>query len=583
MKQQQSKRSKTRNNPPVPDVQKPKLDYSAKPLTKNQQLYQTAIESSTVTFATGPAGTGKAQPLYSKVLTINGWKYMADIQVGDIVRSTDDWTTVTGVFPQEEQKEIVRFHFRDGSTVDSSIDHLWYVNNGITNKGTKRDTSKQEVLTTKGIINLLDIKTKGNISISVPEPIPYPEKSLFIPPYTLGFLLGDGCMTSTLSFTTSDTEVVDYIKNELPEGITVTQHKSIITYGISDKQSTWKKPNRYIASLKELGLYGKLSQHKFIPEEYLNTSIEQRYELLQGLCDSDGTVAKSNGNISYCTTSQQLAENIKTLVLSLGGVASISTSKKYFTYKGTKKQGLLAYIVSINLKDKTKAFKLQRKKDLVSNTDIKQLRRIITSYEYLGKQECKCISVAHHTRLYITDDYILTHNTYTAVAKACEYLETGRVRQIILTRPLQDSEDDKLGILPGEIDDKFGPYIAPMIQLLEQFLGKSKVEAYIKAQKIVGIPLALVRGHTFDNAFIIASEMQNSTPTTMKLILTRIGKYSKVVIDGDIRQKDIHGKSGIEDAMDKLDSLPGISFICFTIDDIVRSDIVRDILIRYET
>ena len=176
-----------------------------------------------------------------------------------------------------------------------------------------------------------------------------------------------------------------------------------------------------------------------------------------------------------------------------------------------------------------------------------------------------------------------TGKTYTAVAKACEYLETGKVRQIILTRPLQDSEDDKLGILPGEIDDKFGPYIAPMLQLLEQFLGKSKVEAYIKAQKIIGIPLALVRGHTFDNAFIIASEMQNSTPTTMKLILTRIGKYSKVVIDGDIRQKDIHGKSGIEDAMDKLDSLPGISFICFTIDDIVRSDIVRDILIRYET
>lgn len=176
-----------------------------------------------------------------------------------------------------------------------------------------------------------------------------------------------------------------------------------------------------------------------------------------------------------------------------------------------------------------------------------------------------------------------TGKTFTAVAKACEYLESGKVRQIILTRPLQDSEEDKLGILPGEIDDKFGPYIAPMLQLLEQFLGKSKVEAYIKARKIVGIPLALVRGHTFDNAFIIASEMQNSSPTTMKLILTRIGKYSKLVIDGDIKQKDIRGKSGIEDAMDKLHNLPGISFITFTLDDIVRSDIVRDILIRYET
>lgn len=176
-----------------------------------------------------------------------------------------------------------------------------------------------------------------------------------------------------------------------------------------------------------------------------------------------------------------------------------------------------------------------------------------------------------------------TGKTYCAVAKACEYLESGQVRQIILTRPLQDSEDDKLGALPGELDEKFGPYIAPMLQLLNQFLGAGKVQAYIKAKKIVGIPLALVRGHTFDNAFIIATEMQNSTPTTMKLILTRIGKYSKVVIDGDIKQKDIRTQSGIEDALNKLQRMLGVGFINFSIQDIVRSDIVRDIIIRYET
>lgn len=172
--------------------------------------------------------------------------------------------------------------------------------------------------------------------------------------------------------------------------------------------------------------------------------------------------------------------------------------------------------------------------------------------------------------------------TFCAVAKSCEHLETGKVNQIILTRPLQDAEEDKLGILPGEIHDKFGPYIAPMIELFHQFLGRSKTEAYIKAGKIRGIPLALVRGHTFDNAFIIASEMQNSSPKTMKLILTRLGHYTKLVVDGDINQKDIKTISGIEDAARLLQGLAGVDFINFSKEDIIRSGIVKLIVDRYE-
>lgn len=175
-----------------------------------------------------------------------------------------------------------------------------------------------------------------------------------------------------------------------------------------------------------------------------------------------------------------------------------------------------------------------------------------------------------------------TGKTFVAVAKACELLETKQVERIILTRPLQDSEEDKLGILPGEIDDKFGPYIAPMIELFNQFLGRRKVENYIRCGKIMGIPLALARGHTFDNSFMICSEMQNSTPATMKLILTRIGMYSKMVVDGDIKQKDINRLSGLEDAKHRLDNLQGIGFVNFTLDEVVRSGIVKSILHRYE-
>jgi phosphate starvation-inducible PhoH-like protein len=176
-----------------------------------------------------------------------------------------------------------------------------------------------------------------------------------------------------------------------------------------------------------------------------------------------------------------------------------------------------------------------------------------------------------------------TGKTYVAVAKACEYLESNKVDRIILTRPIQDAEEDKIGALPGTLEEKMDPYLAPVRQLLDRFLGKSKVEAYIKAGKIVGIPLGFMRGMTFDRAFILADEMQNSTPVTMKLLLTRIGKWSKVVIDGDVKQKDIRGTSGLEDAVNKLYGVKSINTVEFLKEDIVRSDIVRHILDRYES
>ena len=102
------------------------------------------------------------------------------------------------------------------------------------------------------------------------------------------------------------------------------------------------------------------------------------------------------------------------------------------------------------------------------------------------------------------------------------------------------------------------------------------------AGKIVGTPLALMRGMTFDNCFVILSEAQNSSPSTMKLILTRLGKHTRLVVDGDVTQKDIRGISGLEDAKQKLVGLTGIGFIEFVRSDIVRSDIIKDILDRYE-
>ena len=175
-----------------------------------------------------------------------------------------------------------------------------------------------------------------------------------------------------------------------------------------------------------------------------------------------------------------------------------------------------------------------------------------------------------------------TGKSHIALAKACEYLESKRVDRIILTRPIQDAEDNSLGTLPGDVNDKIAPYLAPAMNLLYRFLGKSKTEAYIRTGKIVGQPLATMRGHTFDNCFIILDEAQNTTPSQMKMFLSRIGKGSKMVIDGDEKQSDIKGISGLADAVRRLQGLRQIGTVEFTREDIVRNDIIRYILERYE-
>lgn len=173
-----------------------------------------------------------------------------------------------------------------------------------------------------------------------------------------------------------------------------------------------------------------------------------------------------------------------------------------------------------------------------------------------------------------------TGKTYVASAYAADLLQSKAIERIIITRPNVEVGAG-FGFLPGELEDKYAPYLAPFREVMIERMGLSQYEYALKVESISPQPLAFMRGATFNDAFVILDEAQNCTPAEMKMFLTRIGKNCTVVVDGDPEQCDLPGPSGLNDAVSRLESLPDVAVIEFTEDDIVRSGLVRDILIAY--
>jgi phosphate starvation-inducible PhoH-like protein len=174
-----------------------------------------------------------------------------------------------------------------------------------------------------------------------------------------------------------------------------------------------------------------------------------------------------------------------------------------------------------------------------------------------------------------------TGKSYIATAFAAEQLYYRKVSKVILTRPAVEA-GESMGYLPGELTEKYAPYLAPFRDILDDQLGKSFVEYCLKSGAIEPVPIGFMRGRTFKNAIVLIDEAQNATPTQMKLILSRIGDNCKIIVDGDVTQKDITGLSGLEDAITRLSHISGVETIRFLNNDIVRSGMCRKIIQAYE-
>ncbi len=176
-----------------------------------------------------------------------------------------------------------------------------------------------------------------------------------------------------------------------------------------------------------------------------------------------------------------------------------------------------------------------------------------------------------------------TGKTYLAVAKAITAFRKKEVSRIVITRPAVEA-GEKLGFLPGDLQDKVDPYLRPLHDALFEMVGMENYQSYVEKGLIEVAPLAYMRGRTLDNAYIILDEAQNTTPEQMKMFLTRIGFGSKAVITGDITQIDLPDgkKSGLKEAEKILQGIDDIEFCYFSHKDVVRHPLVQKIILAYE-
>ncbi|WP_313536186.1 PhoH family protein [Sphingomonas sp.] len=202
----------------------------------------------------------------------------------------------------------------------------------------------------------------------------------------------------------------------------------------------------------------------------------------------------------------------------------------------------------------------------------------------------RSVTQTHYMRELASNDLIFalgpagTGKTYLAVAQAVAQLITGSVQRLILSRPAVEA-GERLGFLPGDMKEKVDPYLRPIYDALYDCLPAEQVERRIASGEIEIAPIAFMRGRTLADAFVILDEAQNTTPMQMKMFLTRFGANSRMVICGDPKQTDLPGgpnASGLNDAVDRLEGVEGISMVRFGVGDVVRHPIVGRIVAAYE-
>lgn len=382
----------------------------------------------------GPTGAGKAQPLTSKVYTPEGYKLMADIQKDDIILDGNgNVTRVLEVFPQEKKHDIYRISFDDNTSIEVADNHL---NSLCACNRNKNSTKINLILNTIELYNY--VNNPKYRSWAYPrlyvEPVTinaWKSGDLPVDPYLLGCLLGDGCLGKggKISFTSADNELVAAVDSILYRdwNLKLSLHSNY-DYNIcnidSEKSRTRKEKAVFKEALNNLGVCVK-SEHKFIPDIYKYASYEDRLALVRGLMDTDGTVSGQKlsrwtqkyigGKCSFCTSSEQLAEDLAFILRSLGCRVTITTqcNKKYhYKHKDVDevRECHNAYHLYIAQPAGLSLFNLSRKDKLQLKARFEPRRNII-AVELIRQDNCKCLYVESDCHTYITDNLTITHNT----------------------------------------------------------------------------------------------------------------------------------------------------------------------------
>jgi phosphate starvation-inducible PhoH-like protein len=364
---------------------------------------------------------GRAQPLSSRVLTPLGWRPIGELRVGDEVIGSDGRAKeVLGVYPQG-RRDLYRVTANDGAATLCCGEHLWSV---FTPEDRNR-RGKPRTLETREMLGQLRRAHQHRYELPVLcGPVRFAERPVPLEPYALGLLLGDGCLTGTTTpaFATADRELVDALQASLRALQIEVVHKDRVDYVLrhtAGGRGGLRIANPVTVALRGLGLCGTRSGTKFVPEVYLQNAAHVRLAVLQGLLDTDGGPVAQEGRscrVQYTTTSPRLRDDVLFLVRSLGGVAHCRTR---FAEGRTPGRALGrpvehrsdAYLIDIRLPREAEPFRLARKAQRYRAEGAGRPMRFITSIEPAGSDETVCIRVAAADALYVTDDFLLTHNT----------------------------------------------------------------------------------------------------------------------------------------------------------------------------
>ena len=365
------------------------------------------------------SGVGKALPNDTLIPTPQGWKTVGEIKVGDeLFDRHGKPTKVLQVLPQGQQ-EVYELTFSDGRTALCNDQHLWSF-----------WTRRKNNLTT---LSVRDILNKGELKLGkewryklpIADAIQYPEKEFSINPYVFGLILGGGSFreqpsNKSFSFSSENEDLPSVIAKCM--GWSYARN-SLANYTWTFKDSQGKTV--YVSDL--LKDYPKLinaySEDKYIPTEYLEGSIDQRYELLNGLLDSDGSV-DAKGRVTFFTISQQLKDDFIVLARSLGFIPEVTEDRRMNKYPKTG----ICYIVHLqgNVNLKQKLFKLPRKRQIMAEYCNLNIRRQHKNYIDLiqiekknSQTEMTCFVVDNEEHLFLMNDFIVTHNSRYAVGQAC--------------------------------------------------------------------------------------------------------------------------------------------------------------------
>ena len=358
-------------------------------------------------------GVGKAQPMDSKVLMSDGkFKTMAAVKIGDKLASPDGHPSIIeGIFPQGI-KQIFKLELSDGRTVEACGDHLWTTHSSRFKGEIVMDTNEiaRRISTERYTRRLHLHGIDGSFGMS---------DDLEIDPWVLGALLGNGSITKQcVSFSSADRESIDKLQSLIP-GCKLTMNGQfdhrINGTDIRDR-------------LGRLGLIGTFSETKFIPEQYMRASFDDRVKLIQGLMDTDGSAERrKNGHaIATCSfASEVMANQLRDLCHSIGARCSINPGGSWFAYKGERKEGLTRFRMCMSHSDPKIFFSLSRKKDRMGS--VRQADRLtVVSVTPSRTAEAQCIKVSHPKGLYITDGYVATHNSSLAVNIGTNAAKSGK-------------------------------------------------------------------------------------------------------------------------------------------------------------